>query len=59
MNFTVAQQHLLMSSVVTGYRITISRALRLKLNPSLSLIGVGGQQSGFVATVTYQSEALL
>lgn len=33
MNFTVAQQHLLMSSVVTGYRITISRALGLKLNP--------------------------
>lgn len=46
MNFTIAQRHLLMSCpVVTGCGITISRALRLQLNPSLSLIVVRGQQS--------------
>lgn len=48
-----------MSSVVIGYRITIGRALRLRLNPSLGLGEVRGQRSGIVATVTYQSEPLL
>lgn len=59
MNFSVARQHLLKSSVVTEERITISGALRLQLNPSLSLIKVRGRQSGLVATVAYQSEAFL